>query len=359
MHVITGEIMPARERENARERKNLKNRIAATYSIIAADPQSGEMGIGVQSHFFAVGAAVPWIEPGVGIVATQSVVNKQYGPDGLELLRSETSAEEVVTSLTGRDPGKDYRQLAVLSAVDVPLLGGKDMEGKFGTAGKTDAAASGRSSIAVFTGANCIREAGDLTGDIYSVQANMMANPGVPEAMARAFERNSGALAERILEALKAAEALGGDIRGKQSAALCTARLKSQGNPAEERPVDIRVDDHPEPLEELQRLLDLSTAYRSLDEGDSLLSAGNEKEAMAAYREALERAPGNDETMFWQAVALLGAGSEREATALLLPLVSRNRGWYELLGRLEESGLSHFPENALGRLKSVMDAESG
>ncbi len=327
--------------------ENLKNRLAGTYSIVAADPERAEMGVGVQSHFFAVGSAVPWIEPGVGVIATQSLVNRQYGPDGLALLRRGHSAEEVVEELTRKDEAKEYRQLAVLSAG--ALAGLVDAEGEnYGESGITGL-------LAAHTGDKCIREAGDTQGRYYSVQANMMEHPGVPEAMAQAFEESEGALGERILAALEAAEGLGGDIRGKQSASLYVASIPSRGQTAYEMPVNLRIDDNPEPLAELRRLLSLNTAYLRLDEGDSLLSAGKHEEAMTAYRRALDEAPGNEETMFWEAVALLGAGAEGEAARLLYPLVAKHRGWFDLLGRLEEADLASFPEGSLEKLREKLD----
>src|SRR6056297_241951 len=308
--------------------QHLYKNLATTYSIIAIDQQTGEMGIGVQSHFFAVGSAVPWIIPGVGAVATQSLVNRQYGQDGLELLRTGSSPQEVVEQLTEPDNGRNYRQLAVLSA-------------------------DGR--VAAFTGKKCIREAGHLIGNGFSVQANMMANKGVPEAMANAFQDGTGndqneappTLAGRILKALLAAETLGGDIRGKQSAAIITAKTTSAGRFADEYVVNLRVDDHPDPLCELHRLLDLHYGYALLEEGDNKLGQGDFKTAMEHYCQALEKAPENNEMRYWKAVALLQANFREEAFEILEGLIRERPGWLDLLHRLEEAELAVFPEDLL------------
>ncbi|SRR6056297_1566290 len=308
--------------------QHLYKNLATTYSIIAIDQQTGEMGIGVQSHFFAVGSAVPWIIPGVGAVATQSLVNRQYGQDGLELLRTGSSPQEVVEQLTEPDNGRNYRQLAVL-------------------------AADGR--VAAYTGKKCIREAGHLIGEGFSVQANMMARNGVPEAMAAAFQTKTVTdsvearppLARRLLDALNAAEALGGDIRGRQSAAIITAKTVSEGRIADEYVVDLRVDDHPEPLQELGRLLDLYYGYELLEQGDTKLGHGDFNGAMEEYCKALETAPENNEMRYWKAVALLQANFRNEAFEILEGLIRERPGWLDLLHRLEEAELAVFPEDLL------------
>jgi len=305
--------------------------LAATYSIVAIDQQTGEMGIGVQSHFFAVGSAVPWLIPGVGAIATQSLVNRQYGPDGLDLLQQNTQPKDVIDQLTGKDEGRDYRQAAVLSA---------------------------DGSVAAYTGAKCIREAAHIIGEGFSVQANMMAHTGVCEAMAAAFQTKTQAdsvqarpsLARRLLNALQAAESLGGDIRGKQSAAILTASTTSIGHIADQYRVNLRVDDHPEPLEELERLLNLHDGYERLEEGDTKLGHGDFEGAMNDYRNALKTAPENREMRYWKAVALLQANYREEAFHLLEELIREHPGWLDLLHRLEEAELALFPEELLTEL---------
>ncbi len=205
---------------------------AHTYSIVAFDPETGEMGVAVQSHWFSVGTIVSWGEAGVGVIATQSFVNVSFGPRGLELLRNGKTPQEVVNELLESDEGREFRQLAVLDA---------------------------KGNAASFTGTKCIQPAGNIVGNGFSVQANLMSNDKIWPAMAEAFKNSKGPLAERMLIALEAAENAGGDIRGKQSAALLVVRGKSTGKVWEDRLVDIRVDDSSEPLVELRRILESSS----------------------------------------------------------------------------------------------------
>ena len=204
------------------------NPLVATYSIVARDPVTGEMGVAVQSHWFSVGSIVSWGEAGVGVVATQSFVNPAFGPDGLELLKSGMTAEQVVDKLIAEDEGRDVRQLAII-----------DVNG----------------NVKSYTGKNCIPGAGNIVGENYSVQANLMLNDKVPGAMSKAFEESKGPLAERLMAALFAAEKVGGDIRGKQSAAILVVKGKSTGKVWEDRLIDLRVEDDPYPLDKLDRLL--------------------------------------------------------------------------------------------------------
>jgi uncharacterized Ntn-hydrolase superfamily protein len=285
------------------------------------------MGVAVQSHFFAVGSVVPWGFPGAGVVATQALVNRRYGPDALPLLQEGLEPAEIVKRLTGADEGHAYRQLAVLDA------GGR---------------------IAAHTGVSCIKEADHQVGADYSAQANMMRKEGVPQAMGTAFEESEGPLASRLSAALHAAERAGGDIRGKQSAALMVMRTSYEEHFTDAVVEDIRVDDHPSPLQEIDRLLNLSAGYRELERGDDLLAAGKRSEAMAAYRRAEEIAPENQEVLFWYGVALLQAGERESAHARLLPLCRRNRGWWELLGRLNEAELAEIPQEAIGSLAAEL-----
>ena len=200
--------------------------LAHTYSIVARDPATGNFGVAVQSHWFQVGAAVPWAEAGVGAVATQSFVRIDYGPLGLSLMRAGRSADEALQSLLATDAQRDVRQVAMVDR------GG---------------------AVAAWTGPKCIQAAGHATGKGYSVQANLMDRPTVWPAMARAYESADGDFAARLLAALEAAEREGGDIRGRQSAALLIVRAESTGRPWEDRLVDLRVDDHAAPLPELRR----------------------------------------------------------------------------------------------------------
>jgi len=205
-----------------------------TYSIVGRDPETGELGVAVQSRAFNTGAAVPWGAPGIGVVATQSFTERSYGPLGLELLRAGKSAEQALDELVTADDESQYRQVAIL-----------DAEGR----------------AAVHVGEACIPAAGYASSDDFSAQANMVASERVWKSMAEAFERSQGPLEERLLDALDAAEAAGGDWRGRQAAGILVVGAEGE---AWEREVDLRVDDHPEPVAELRRLVRLGRAYRAM-----------------------------------------------------------------------------------------------
>lgn len=288
-------------------------RPVATYSLVARDPASGELGVAVQSHWFSVGSVVPWAEAGVGAVATQSLVNVAHGPNGLQLLRSGLSAQQALDALVAGDPGRDVRQ-----------LGAVDAQGR----------------AAAFTGGRCIAEAGHVVGAGFAAQANLMANDTVPQAMARAFEASAGQpLAERLLVALQAAEAEGGDIRGRQSAALLVVRGTPTGRPWADRLVDLRVEDHPQPLDELARLLRLQRAYDRMNAGDLALERGDVPAAAAEYGAALELAPEVYEIAFWAGITLAGAGRVDEARPLLARAFAAHPPLREVLARLPAAGL--------------------
>ena len=283
-----------------------------TYSIVARDPATGELGVAVQSHFFGVGALVSWAAAGVGAVATQSIVEPAYGPRGLDLLGDGVSAPEALHRLLADDPQEPYRQLAII-----------DRWGR----------------VAVHTGGRCIREAGQRVGDQMSAQANMMRRDTVWDAMAGAYRGAEGDLAERLLAALDAAETEGGDIRGRQSAALRVVAGKRTGSPHDDVVFDLRVEDHREPLAELRRLVDAKRAYDNVDAADELAAAGDMEGALERYEAAHRALPGNEELAFWHGVALAGAGREDEARDLLGPVLTAGEGWAELLVRLPAAGL--------------------
>jgi uncharacterized Ntn-hydrolase superfamily protein len=283
-----------------------------TYSIVARDAASGELGVAVQSHWFSVGTGVLWAEPGVGAVATQSFTDPSYGPLGLALMRSGKSAEQALTALIAADLHPDVRQVGMVDA------GG---------------------TVANHTGENAIAEFCDVRGDGYTVQANLMWKPTVCDAMVRAFEAAEGDLAERLLTALQAAEAEGGDVRGKQSAAL----LVVSGDPAAPawggRLFDLRVEDHEEPLVELRRLLLTARAYRLMNEGDEHLANGDVARASEAYGAASALVPANHETYFWHAVTLASVGRVDEAMPLFAKAFELWPRWRELVTRLPAAGL--------------------
>jgi len=287
-----------------------------TYSIVARDPETGRMGVAVQSHFFSVGSIVPWAEAGVGAVATQAHVEVSYGPKGLELMRAGTPAGRSLGVLVFADNDADHRQVAMVDAM-------------------------GRA--VAHTGEKCIAEAGDRQGDGVSVQANMMLNGTVPDAMLAAYESASGDLAERMLAALDAAEAQGGDIRGKQSAAIVIVKGRASDKPWEDRLVDLRVEDHSQPLEELRRLVAMRRGYDAIERAEQAALDGDMDTAGREYAVAEENVGDNVEASFWAATALAAAGNEDEARALLQKSLSRHDGWAELLRRLPPAGL--FPDD--------------
>lgn len=281
----------------------------STYSIVAWDGE--EMGVAVQSHWFSVGSVVGWAEAGVGVVATQSFANPSYGYMGIEMLKKGFSAEETLKALLSIDEQREVRQVAILDKL-------------------------GR--VSVFTGKNCIKYAGDLKGENFSVQANIMRFEGVPEAMAEAFKNTKGNLAERMIAALKAAEEKGGDLRGKQSAAIKVVKVKPVGNPHQNVVVDLRVEDSEEPLRELERLYKIHKAYSLMDKGDEALSKKDIKNALKFYSEGLNYYK-NDEIIFWVGLSFYMAGEREEGKKILKPLVLEKRDWLELLKRLVPQGM--------------------
>ena len=236
--------------------------LAHTFSIVARDPITGEMAVGVQSHWFSVGTSVSWAEAGVGAVATQSFTNKSFGIRGLKLLKEGKTAQEALTILLSDDAGIDVRQVAIVD---------------------------NKGNVAVHTGKGCVQFAGDLKGEQYSVQSNMMLTNKVPAAMSKAFEASKGKpLSQRIMAALNAAQSVGGDIRGKQSAAILVVPAVSKGEPWNERTVDLRVDDSADPLKELERLLKVHEAYQFMNEGDLAVEKNDMLKAMILYGNAMK-----------------------------------------------------------------------
>jgi uncharacterized Ntn-hydrolase superfamily protein len=294
-----------------------------TYSIVARDPETGQLGVAVQSHWFSVGSLVPWAQAGVGAIATQSFIEVRYGGAGLDLMQSGLNAQRTLAALLEADRHPEVRQVAMIDA-----SGG----------------------VATHTGKNCIQHAGHLVGDNFSVQANLMTNPGVPEAMAEAFRRAQGTLAERMLAALDAAQALGGDLRGKQSAAILVVSGEASGRPLEDRLVDLHVEDNPEPLQELRRLLTLQTAYEYMNRGDHALERGEVDAAMEAYGQAERLVPDNMEMKFWHAVSLANAGRVEAALPLFETIFRRDAHWRELVPRLAAAGLLTTDRHATARI---------
>jgi uncharacterized Ntn-hydrolase superfamily protein len=301
-----------------------------TYSIVARDSLTGEMGVAVQSHYFSVGPIVPWAEAGIGAVATQSLVLVDYGPNGLELMRRGLSAPAALDSLRRADPNPDVRQVAMVDT-------------------------SGR--VAAHTGAMAIPAAGHQVGAQYSVQANLMDKPSVWPAMARAYESARGDLAERMMQALEAAEKEGGDIRGRQSAAILIVKARSTGKPWVDRVMDLRVEDHPEPLVELRRLVNLRRAYNAEDAGDNAIAARKPEEALRHYEEAARLAPEVVELQFWAAVSMYTNGREAEARDVFRRVFARERRWAELIPRLAQVGLFPNDPRKIGEVVALAPRE--
>ncbi len=287
-------------------------RPAHTYSIVARDPESGQLGVAVQSRYFSVGSVVPWAEAGVGAVATQSFVKVDYGPRGLALMRLGLSARQALDALLEQDSMRDVRQVAMVDA---------------------------RGTVAIHTGAKCIGAAGHLAGDGFAVQANLMVNESVWPAMKTAYERGAGDLGDRLVAALEAAQAAGGDIRGQQSAALLVVSGERSEQPWQGRLIDLRVEDHPAPVVELKRLLRLHRAYRLLDRFDELVTRGKLEEAWSVLEQCRTLAPEADEPKLWAAVLLFASGQEDQALPLFRELFARTPALPELMPRLVRAGL--------------------
>lgn len=284
-----------------------KEPFAHTYSIVARDTITGDLGVAVQSHWFSVGSLVTWGKAGIGVVATQSFINPSFGPRGLSLLENGLTPKLAVKTLLALDEGRDMRQLAIL-----------DVNG----------------NVDAYTGKNCIVEAGHIVGDNFSVQANLMDKNTVWPAMAEAFKNAEGTLAERMLQAMEAAQKEGGDIRGKQSAAILVVKAKSTGNEWEDKIVDLRVEDHENPIQEMRRLLTIHTAYEYMNKGDLAVETGNNILAKEHYMNAQKLNPTNLEMKYWYAITLANNGELTEAKEILKDLFKQNKKWKELTPRL-------------------------
>ncbi|WBO85872.1 DUF1028 domain-containing protein [Hymenobacter yonginensis] len=287
--------------------------LAHTYSIVARDPATGDLAVAVQSHWFSVGTSVSWAEAGVGAIATQSFTNKSFGPRGLALLRAGKTAQQALDELLSTDEGRDVRQVAIVDS---------------------------KGNVATHTGAKCIDFAGHRQGTQFSVQANMMLTEKVPAAMQQAFEAGTKLpLPERMLAALDAAQAAGGDVRGRQSAALLVVRAKPGAGIWEDRLVDLRVDDAAEPLKELRRLLSLHRAYEHMNAGDLAVEKNDVPGAIREYEAAERLFPNNLEMRYWHAISLANKEQVPAALKLLAPIFRQEPNWRELTGRLPNVGL--------------------
>ncbi len=310
--------------------EKMSRRPVATYSIVARDSTTGQLGVAVQSHWFSVGPIVPWAEPGVGAVATQSLTDPAYGPLGLDLMRMGRTAPEALKALVSTDEGAEVRQVAMVDA---------------------------HGNVAAHTGKRAIYAAGHQAGTQYSVQANLMEKPTVWAAMSKAYTSSTGDLAERMLAALEAAEAEGGDMRGKQSAAILIVGPENTNRPWADRLFDLRVEDHPNPVAELRRLVTLQRAYLKLNEGDEWIGKGDIEKALAAYRIATEIVPDkatNGEAAFWVGVTLAEQGKPDQAIPFLARAYKQDKRWAELLPRLSASELLPNDPDLINRLVQGM-----
>ena len=292
--------------------------IVATFSIVARDPATGELGVAVQSRAFRAGAIVSYAKAGVGAIATQAAANQTYGPRGLELLELGLSPDEVVEHLTGSDPGRDRRQLAVIGA---------------------------RGRVRAYTGSGTSAWAGHIEGENYSVQGNILAGEAVVQAMAAAFESSRGALALRLMDALDAGEAAGGDARGKQAGGVLVVKPIGDSGRTTDRWVDVRVDDHTEPFRELRRLVNMSVSRIHASEARSLAAAGRFGEAIEKQREAIAIVPDEDQMIYGLARLHARAGDVANAVATLRDAIERNARWRELAATQRDfDGIRDDPE---------------
>jgi uncharacterized Ntn-hydrolase superfamily protein len=307
---------------------SVADRLVHTYSIVARDPHTGQMGVAVQSHFFSVGSVVPWAEAGVGAVATQAFANADYGPEGLALMREGRNAERALETLLKGDEEREIRQVALVDA---------------------------HGAVAVHTGYRCIPAAGHLTGDYFSVQANLMVNDSVWPAMKRAYEEARGDLADYMIAALEAAQAAGGDLRGQQAALLIVSGERQQ-KPWQGRLFDLRVDDHPRPVEELKRLVSLRKSWLLFERSNELARAQHADEAVRLLKQAIALQPDCAELTFRGAEILFLAGQPQEALAAFREVFAQESAWAEMVQRLAAVGLM---PNDPALLKYILDQRSG
>lgn len=295
-----------------------------TFSVVAYDEVSGQMGVAVQSHWFSVGSVVSWAEPGVGAIATQSLVNVSFGPRGLELLGQGKSAQEVLKTLLDSDEGREFRQVAIVDA---------------------------KGNIAAHTGKLCIADAAHIVGKNFSVEANMMLNDQVVPAMAKAYEQNADLpLAERMMATMKAAQQAGGDIRGQQSAAILIVKIKSTGKLWEDKLIDLRVEDHPDAVAEMERVLKVQRAYEHMNNGDLAIEHQDEQAALREYNTAMQMFPDNLEMKYWTAVSLVNIGKIEQALLIFQEIFAKDKNYIELTKRIVPNGLLKADDLLLKRI---------
>ncbi len=298
----------------------------STYSIVAFDKETGQLGVAVQSHWFSVGTLVPWVKAGVGAVATQSFIKVEYGPNGLKLMEKGYSAEDALKFLVEDDDNRAVRQVGM-----VDIYGNAD----------------------AYTGKNCIQYAGHIVGNGYTVQANLMASSKVPTAMVRAYETTKGELVDKLMAALEAAEKEGGDIRGKQSAAIVVVTGEPTGIDWKDKIFDLRIEDHAEPIKEMKRLVRVSRAYKHANAGDLYIETGEIDKALNEYNLAAEYYPENPELPFWTAVSLASVGRVEESLPIFAEVFTKAPDLRDLVPRLIPAGLLPDDKKLIERIQGI------
>jgi uncharacterized Ntn-hydrolase superfamily protein len=289
-----------------------------TYSIVAREKATGQLGVACQSHYFSVGSVVPWVQQGVGAVATQADIDVSYGPLGLDLMRAGKTAEEALKALLAVDDDRDIRQVAMVDAAG---------------------------EVAVHTGSKCIPAASHRTGDGFSVQANLVVGDEVPDAMAKTFEQTKGDLLERLMTALEAGEEAGGDVRGRQSAAILIAPGPDESPPGHAHMLaDLRVDDEKQPLLAMRRLVTVYRGQRWEEEATEAVLSGNMDAAGELYEKFRGLAVGSREPMFWYAITLVNEGHVNRALPIFGEVFVHDKIWIDVLDRLVKVG--RFPDDA-------------
>jgi uncharacterized Ntn-hydrolase superfamily protein len=284
-----------------------------TFSIVARDKKTGLFGVAVQSHWFSVGSAVSWARSGIGAVATQSMVEMSYGPLGLELMGSGKSARESLDALISADKKSETRQVAMIDS---------------------------KGNVATHTGSKCMSFAGHVQGDQFSCQANLMMNDTVWNEMAKSFRQNASMeLPERLVASLEAGQRAGGDVRGMQSSCLLVVSKTISPNSWSGRLVDLRIEDHQNPIVELKRLLRIHRGYEWANRGDEMLNDGDFEKSLDAYEKARLIAPEIDELQFWQAVSLVQSNSLKEAKPIFRKIFKKNKNWIQVLKNLPQVGM--------------------
>ncbi|WP_188651038.1 DUF1028 domain-containing protein [Yeosuana aromativorans] len=300
--------------------------LAHTFSIVARDSVTGDIGVAVQSHWFSVGSVVTYGKAGVGVVATQSFVNPSYGPKGLALMEQGLSPQQALDALLANDDGEMFRQVAFLNT---------------------------KGEVATHTGSSCIEAAGHRQGKNFSAQANMMLNNTVWDAMANAFETTKGDLSDRMIAALKAAQGEKGDIRGSQSAAILIVKAQATGNSWEDVVMDLRVEDNEKPVKELERLVKLHKAYDFMNRGDLAMEAGDSKQAEQLYLSAQNMFPDNLEMKYWYAINLLNNKEFDKARPILKTVFEKDSNWKTLTSRIVKNKLLIISKDELQKLMAL------